>query len=213
MNRKVAKQDLLEALNQLNEEELARTPEIEYPLELQERMEKVYREAYAKKRESHWRPIAAAAAILFTLFFTNTETVAKFMEQFSVTQVGEDLVIERMTPLPKEKFDFSNVTYEVPEGYILKFEYTDLSYQAEWNSPDGGRISVGVSNSGTTNFDNEYAEQMHTDEINGIEVTIYKKFETWVAFGQDEQFLYDVIGDTDLGTVKKVFASIVVEGE
>lgn len=87
MNRRVAKQDLLEALNQLNEEELARAPEIEYPLELQERMEKVYREAYAKKREFHWRPIAAAAAILFTLFFTNTEAVAQYMEQFSVTQV------------------------------------------------------------------------------------------------------------------------------
>lgn len=51
MNKKVTKADLLDVLNQMNEEELQNAPEIEYSKAFEERMEKVYREAYAKNEK------------------------------------------------------------------------------------------------------------------------------------------------------------------
>lgn len=56
----------------------------------------------------------------------------------------------------------------------------------------------------------EYATQLREEKIDGVVVTVYKKFDDTLVFGFKGDFLIDVSGTVDYSDLKKVFSSIEV---
>ncbi len=220
---KITEEDLLAWLDEMDDASLPTDAELEQ-IEVSDafvtRMHTLIDQAGAGETAPTVTPIRkrrrrierfAIAAVLLLIFATPLNRVlADAAARYIFRDLGDQFVIEHIADW-EEEADFSNVIYEVPEGYDLQEEIKEPVYHASWRNSNQDRLFVNVSKSGHTHYDYEYATEMFTTKIGGVEATFYLKGGTSVLFGFKGGYLVDVSGELEFEVLKSVFNSIEIK--